>query len=673
MENFWKSLAPCSIEVCTVAKSLLATLNGYALLLALVAPILLVYARHEILIRRLRTILDFMQSFKLYGTSDDKGGRYNPSFEFVKSKYVSDIKIGRKEQERLDAIDKLPAPQEEARLKFYIELAAKAGSRSSRQIYLSSIGFMLVSYFGMRSLIGAFDCDFKSVSNCSVAATISDQMLVVGSLAFAGAFVGSLRMLLRCLAVYDLSAFSMLRHTAEMVFTVIIVMLIFRAFPDPMFNVGKLLLPDSVISQIEGSAPAEPPSTTSETPKVQTAENQGSTQPVGLMAKPEDGIPWLWFALAPALGLLPASASRFLLLKMQSLISWMKTTDDRFSSISHVTSLDIIDGIDFETRFRLEECGIYDVQNLATYNPVMLHIETPYGIYQAIDWIAQAQLCHIVGQEKFLMFREVNIRTIFDLERAIDSVASPHAFDNIYASILFAPTDNLKRAAAISQFRFLITDSRNLTRQVSVEEYCAWAREQLRSPVADDATKEAIAENEQRFADAVEHLMVWISDDLHIRRLRRLWIDISSSLGRDAEYFPDSKRLIARIKAEKAEAEKLEAERLAAERAAMAAEEQLPAKPEEEAPAPFPVVSAPADGDGTDAAGDRGVESPRTETPQTAGEAEEPGALDHPPRDEGGLVAGDIEQPLPPEQAASPEGAEDQAGGEAPDPKPGNT
>jgi hypothetical protein len=229
---------------------------------------------------------------------------------------------------------------------------------------------------------------------------------------------------------------------------------------------------------------------------------------------------------------------------MQSLISFIKTTDDRFTEISRVTSLDIIDGIDFETRFRLEECGIFDVQNLATYNPVMLHIETPYGIYQAIDWIAQAQLCHIVGQEKFLMFREVNVRTIFDLERAIDSIHSPVAYDDIYAAILFAPSDNLKKAAAISQFRFLIRDSNNVTRQVNVEEYCAWARDQVQ-PASKAGDAGAPQNNPNLFSEAIEHMMAWISDDLHIRRLRRLWLDISDSLGEDADCFRDSKRLLA--------------------------------------------------------------------------------------------------------------------------------
>ncbi|MDO6963913.1 hypothetical protein [Rhizobium alvei] len=539
------------------------TVNIYVLLLAALAPFLLIYSRNELLIKRLRTILDFMQSFKLYsnekqGEAERRGPTQNPSFEFVKSKYVSDIRVSVTDQQELDKIDGEQQSSEEEKLKKYIEIATRAGSRSSNRVFVASLGLVIVSYFGFQALLGAFHCDFRAVLNCQAPATTSEHMLVIGALAFCGAFIGALRMLLRCLAVYDLSSFAILRHTGEIVFSVLLIMIIYRAFPDPMANVGRLLLPTDVVAKLdqmanaEASKPATPetptPVTENGTESTPDATDPTTTQATASAETPKGDpvpeIPWIWFAFAPALGLLPTSASRFLLIKMQSLISFIKTTDDRFTEISRVTSLDIIDGIDFETRFRLEECGICDVQNLATYNPVMLHIETPYGIYQAIDWIAQAQLCHIVGQEKFLMFREINIRTIFDLERAIDSIHSPAAYDDIYAAILFAPSDNLKKAAAISQFRFLIRDTNNVTRQVNVEEYCAWARDQVQpGNKADDVAQQK--KNLDTFSEAIEHMMAWISDDLHIRRLRRLWLDISDSLGEDADCFRDSKRHLA--------------------------------------------------------------------------------------------------------------------------------
>jgi hypothetical protein len=519
-------------------------MNWYALSLAALAPLLFLLAKHDIRVRRLRAIYDFMRSFRL-----DTAGEYrsrkcvkrlnadgaianatfefagdgannnlpiarNPSFEFVKSKYISDL--------RAKSANINPNQSELESLSDYIKLAENPLSNFQPRIYLAAAAFIAISYFGFKNLIEAVGCSFQSVS-CVAGSTAapSGQIFVIGSLAFAGAFVAAVRMMLRSLAVFDLSIFTFLHQTAELMFSVLFVMIAYKALPDPLLNIGKFFAAG------------------------QTGE---------MKATDAAAIPWIWFALAPILGLLPTSASKFLLLKMQTLISWTKTTDDRFTSVSKVVSLDIIDGIDFETRFRLEEAGIYDVQNLATYNPIMMHIETPYGIYQCIDWVAQAQLCHIVGPEKFLMLRELNIRTIFDLERAIDSRMSPDVYDDIFASVLFAPTENLRMTAEISKFKFLISDEKGATRLVSVDEFCQWARDQIKrakdpsgQPNEGSPTPEHPAGQIDGITSAVEHMMVWISDDLHVRRLRRLWNDIALSLGPNSEYFPDSKRIQQQI------------------------------------------------------------------------------------------------------------------------------
>jgi hypothetical protein len=83
--------------------------------------------------------------------------------------------------------------------------------------------------------------------------------------------------------------------------------------------------------------------------------------------------------------------------------------------------LDMIDGLTDFVRFRLEELEYEDVQNLATANPVLLYVETPYNILEIIDWIAQAQLITAVGPKKVLELRKLNVRTIFDLARIGDS------------------------------------------------------------------------------------------------------------------------------------------------------------------------------------------------------------------------------------------------------------
>jgi hypothetical protein len=119
----------------------------------------------------------------------------------------------------------------------------------------------------------------------------------------------------------------------------------------------------------------------------------------------------------------------------------------------------------------------------------MLVVETPYGIYQCIDWVAQAQLCTAVGPERFLMLRQINIRTIFDLERAAlhEKESTPQG-RALIGSVLFAGSATDKGPVTIT--------------------------------VPDDAT--------------LKQFIRVMMDDLHIYRLRQIWNHISDKLGPDA-------------------------------------------------------------------------------------------------------------------------------------------
>jgi hypothetical protein len=487
-------------------------IDPFALIFAVVVSGLIIYASHEIRFKRLRLIIDYEDSFNFQ--TDEKSTDVprpsisnNPTFEFVKAKYVADIRDAETGIASSDSVGSITTD-----LKIKALLANPPGFfslQTNRRLLIAAICFAAITYFGFTVALTSVRC-LASNGACSdpllnlifvggLGANEADtrrfaeQTLTVAALAFLGSYIAAIRELLRRMALFDLSSYAFLKLAAEILASVLGVIFLYRALPDPF---GQ-------IATIANSAQWQVP----------------------------QSIPFVWLGLAPLLGLFPESATKFLLLRFRRWFSWIRSEDTRFEGVTPLTPLDVIDGIDFWTRIRLEQCGIFDVQNLATYNPIMLYIETPYGIYQAFDWIAQAQLCHIVGIEKYLLFREINVRTIFDLERAIMSKTSPRSFDHVYAGILLAPTASLKTTSEIAKTSFVITENGKAT-AVEYQAYCKWVYDTLNT--SPDA-----------LSTAIEHMIRWITDDLHVRRLRRMWVEISLSLTSVADRLPDGKDLAA--------------------------------------------------------------------------------------------------------------------------------
>ena len=61
-------------------------------------------------------------------------------------------------------------------------------------------------------------------------------------------------------------------------------------------------------------------------------------------------------------------------------VQHLKRVDPAAFNTRYVLPTDMVDGVDVMTKFRLSEAGVYDIQNLATANPVLLYVETPYTI-----------------------------------------------------------------------------------------------------------------------------------------------------------------------------------------------------------------------------------------------------------------------------------------------------
>jgi hypothetical protein len=92
--------------------------------------------------------------------------------------------------------------------------------------------------------------------------------------------------------------------------------------------------------------------------------------------------------------------------------------DPDASNVPSNFSLLLIEGLTEEKRTRLEELAIDNCQALADHNPFLIWARTSYQLLHVIDWIAQAQLCVLVGQDGIRKLRAIAVRDIFALEGA---------------------------------------------------------------------------------------------------------------------------------------------------------------------------------------------------------------------------------------------------------------
>jgi hypothetical protein len=392
-------------------------------LITLLFPLALLFTRRRVRRSRQHVIADLDRSF--FAASPDNVA----ALDFVKSKYSVD-KNGRNDDDDETAISLLTSALP------YLGLCY-----AGFILLVSPIETLLQGATAARSLL--MPTFFWGDSLTSGREDLQRMALII-SIGFLGAYLFTARVLLRAVQNYELSQITFLRCASHLAFGIISSVILFRSLyhVDGVCNFMQLTLASG-------------------------CGRTGGEAAVGL---------GLWLGLAFFCGYIPdlgvGTLTRYLRINI------LKQADGEVIKKFRVMPVEVIDGIDYDVRYRLEEAGIYDVQNLATANPLLLYVETPFGLYQTFDWVLQAQLCLVTEPERFIALKLHNIRTILDLERAVIGTDAPERYVQMIGAILFS----------------------------------------------DPATRGPI-ENSPGLLDveSVQHAVMVMLDDLHVHRLRELW------------------------------------------------------------------------------------------------------------------------------------------------------
>jgi hypothetical protein len=413
-----------------------------ALFFALLVPAAFMIARRRIRIARLQRAGVFRGHFNI-------GPSLDPQFEFLARKYGASA--AGKQGEAM-------APAFSSALRDW-----SIGAASLPFALLTAAGFFLLFLPASELphvLGGSLGASILSVGGAGEASAKDfESAVTIACLAFAGAYLYSLRLLLKALIAFDLSSIVFLRAFAHMLLAIMVAVVLWRAAPD--------------VSALHDAA------------------KSGASAPPQSVSK-------AWLFLAFGIGFIPDAAFSWL---------WRKTRlafnrgAARLGRRKADGALTLIEGVDFLTARRLEEIGIGNVQNLASSNPIMIHVETSICIFTVVDWVAQAQLCAAVGPQRFFLFRKINVRTIFDLERAVLDVSSPLGSRQMAGAILLASggETNMLRDFGVRPLAVTYRDFETaLTSWVNVE--------------------------------VIEHLVRVVVDGLHISRLRQIRRALEASI-----------------------------------------------------------------------------------------------------------------------------------------------
>jgi hypothetical protein len=405
--------------------------------LSIALPVAIIYVRQTVKTQRQDVINDLAAIFE---PKENQAGRENiiPSFEFVKFKYSvpDDPNELAQEHAAQRQAAKAKAPERDFSKTMFVV--------ASLPLMVALFALGVVAFGAVITLVMGPPDTLKWVPSFPAFSVKENRVdalhtwLAMLAVAYIAGYLYIVRDLLRAVANFELSPMTLLMSAIHV-----------------LFGVVTTLILASVASEVTVL---------------------GSTSALLLAAF--------------AVGFVPELGVRTLLRATK--LRLFKSEDDSVYNTFSATPVEVIDGIDTEVRSRLSLHNIVSVQNLSTANPIMLFVETPYGVYQIIDWVAQAQLCSALGPKAVIEFWKLGIRTIFDLERALMGASSTRELRHEVGKIIV------------------------LARSLEQQERLGLAPA---SEPSDTADKTVLA------------LASIILDDLHIQRLRQIANRIAERLG----------------------------------------------------------------------------------------------------------------------------------------------
>lgn len=400
----------------------LPVLSVLALLcLSFLLPLTIFVGRSNIKSVRQKIIADLEDVFRIDGGGPDK---LIPSFEFAAYKYRA-----------LPHFIDRPHPSEWGAyflpVTVFIMITFSGFVTSSGVLITPErLGHFLPLFSGMTLHDDADPASLEALRN------YQRQTLAVLTFTFFAAYIWSIDYLVRRISNYDLSPISFLRVTAHIILACVTSVTLHHGYMDV---------------------------------------TQASAAGAGADRMPE-------LILAFLIGFFPKLGLQTLLSRVPQL--QIRRIDPRAQGFVREFPIDMIMGIDAAIKFRLAEFEIEDVQNLATANPILLFVETPYGIYETMDWVAQAQLILALDIDQIEALRTINIRTIFDVERFMQK---PESRPRLIQALNTPKTDG----------KTVLVQDRGIT------------------------------------LDNLESVVQSIGEDLHVQRLRQIWRNIELKLSFD--------------------------------------------------------------------------------------------------------------------------------------------